>query len=85
MVRSWSRLDPTNWVYSTVFYGFSLPSSLSIFRLLQLFDLVAEVEYVDPNGKLRMVSDPELLKAASSAFGVNCNRHRRSVRVHRSS
>jgi hypothetical protein len=31
MVRSWTRLDPTSWVYSTVFYGFSLPSSLSFF------------------------------------------------------
>ena len=35
-----------------------------------LSDLVAEVEYVDPNGELRTVSDPELLKAASGAFGV---------------
>src|SRR5271170_3342496 len=32
MARSWSRLDPTDWVYSTVFYhGFSTSSSLSSF------------------------------------------------------
>src|SRR5277367_5190442 len=35
-----------------------------------LSDLVAEVEYVDPNGELRTVSDPELLNAASGTFGV---------------
>ena len=29
MVRSWSHLDPRNWVYSTIFYGFSPSSSLS--------------------------------------------------------
>ena len=35
-----------------------------------LSDLVAEVEFVDANGELRTVSDPELLKAAAGAFGV---------------
>jgi FAD/FMN-containing dehydrogenase len=35
-----------------------------------LSDLVAEVEFVDPNGELRTVSDPELLKAASGTMGV---------------
>ena len=35
-----------------------------------LSDLVVEVEYVDPNGELRTVSDPELLKAASGALGL---------------
>lgn len=35
-----------------------------------LSDLVAEVEFVDPNGEVRTVSDTELLKAASGAFGV---------------
>jgi len=35
-----------------------------------LSDLVAEVEYVDPNGNLHTVSDPELLKAAAGAFGL---------------
>jgi FAD binding domain len=35
-----------------------------------LSDLVKEVEFVDPNGQVRTVSDPELLKAASGALGV---------------
>lgn len=35
-----------------------------------LSDLVAEVEFVDPNGQLHTVSDPELLKAASGALGM---------------
>ena len=35
-----------------------------------LSDLVAEVEFVDPNGELHTVSDPELLKAASGALGM---------------
>ncbi len=35
-----------------------------------LSDLVVEVEFVDPNGEVRTVSDPELLKAASGALGL---------------
>lgn len=35
-----------------------------------LSDLVAEVEFVDPNGNLHTVSDPELLKTAAGAFGL---------------
>jgi hypothetical protein len=35
-----------------------------------LSDLVVEVEYVNPSGKLHTVSDPELLKAASGALGL---------------
>jgi hypothetical protein len=35
-----------------------------------LSDLVVEVEYVDPNGELRTVSDAELIKAASGALGL---------------
>jgi len=35
-----------------------------------LSDLVYEIEYVDVNGKLQTVNDPELLKAASGAFGL---------------
>jgi hypothetical protein len=35
-----------------------------------LADLVAEVEYVDVNGNLQTISDPELLKAAAGAFGL---------------
>jgi len=35
-----------------------------------LSDLVTDVEFVDANGEVRTVSDPELLKAASGAFGV---------------
>ncbi len=35
-----------------------------------LSDLVAEVEYVDVNGALTTVSDPELLRAASGCFGL---------------
>ena len=35
-----------------------------------LSDLVVEVEFVDANGEVRTVSDPELLKAASGALGL---------------
>jgi hypothetical protein len=35
-----------------------------------LSDLVAEVEYVDANGNMHTVSDPELLKTAAGAFGL---------------
>jgi hypothetical protein len=35
-----------------------------------LSDLVVEVEYVDANGDLQKISDPELLKAAAGAFGL---------------
>ena len=35
-----------------------------------LSDLVAEVEYVDPNGNVHTVSDPELLKAAAGSLGL---------------
>jgi hypothetical protein len=35
-----------------------------------LSDLVAEVEYVDANGELQTVSDPELLKTAAGCFGL---------------
>lgn len=35
-----------------------------------LSDLVAEVEFVDPNGVVQTVSDPELVRAAAGAFGV---------------
>jgi hypothetical protein len=35
-----------------------------------LCDLVYEVEFVDPNGQVQTVSDPELLKAASGALGI---------------
>jgi len=35
-----------------------------------LSDLVVEVEFVDPNGNLRTVSDPDMLKAAAGAFGL---------------
>ena len=35
-----------------------------------LSDLVAEVEFVDPNGEVHTVSDPELLKAAAGAIGM---------------
>jgi hypothetical protein len=35
-----------------------------------LSDLVEEVEFVDPNGNLHTVSDPEMLKAAAGAFGL---------------
>ena len=35
-----------------------------------LSDLVVEVEYVDCNGNLHTVSDPDLLKSAAGAFGL---------------
>ncbi|KAF5346576.1 hypothetical protein D9758_013474 [Tetrapyrgos nigripes] len=35
-----------------------------------LSDLVAEVEYVDPQGHIQTVSDPEELRAASGCFGL---------------
>ncbi|KAF5344803.1 hypothetical protein D9758_014414 [Tetrapyrgos nigripes] len=35
-----------------------------------LSDLVAEVEYVDPQGNIQTVSDPEELRAASGCFGL---------------
>ncbi|KIK54755.1 hypothetical protein GYMLUDRAFT_176806 [Collybiopsis luxurians FD-317 M1] len=35
-----------------------------------LSDLVAEVEYVDPKGEIRTVSDPAELRAASGCFGL---------------
>jgi hypothetical protein len=35
-----------------------------------LSDLVAEVQYVDANGVLQSVSDPEELKAAAGCFGL---------------
>jgi hypothetical protein len=35
-----------------------------------LSDLVVEVEYVDCNGKLHTISDPDLLKSAAGAFGL---------------
>ena len=35
-----------------------------------LADLVAEVEYVDANGNVQTISDPEVLKAAAGAFGL---------------
>ena len=35
-----------------------------------LSDLVVEVEYVDANGELRAVSDPELIKGVAGAFGL---------------
>ncbi len=35
-----------------------------------LSDQVYEIEYVDPNGALQTVTDPELLKAAAGCFGL---------------
>jgi hypothetical protein len=35
-----------------------------------LSDQVREVEYIDANGKLQSVSDPELLRAAAGCFGL---------------
>jgi hypothetical protein len=35
-----------------------------------LSDLVYEIEYVDPNGILRTINDPKLLRAASGCFGL---------------
>ena len=35
-----------------------------------LSDLVAEVEYVDANGVLQTVSDPDFLRAAAGSFGL---------------
>lgn len=35
-----------------------------------LSDLVYEIEYVDPNGELRTISDPEQLTAAAGCFGL---------------
>ena len=39
-------------------------------RHKSLSDLVLAIEYVDANGDLQVVDDPELLKAASGAFGL---------------
>lgn len=35
-----------------------------------LSDLVREIEYVDANGKVQKVSDPEKIKAAAGSFGL---------------
>src|SRR5271155_5522407 len=50
MARSWSRLDPTDWVYSTVFLlrDFDFVFSF-IFRLLQLFSLSFVRSFVHGN------------------------------------
>lgn len=35
-----------------------------------LSDLVRQIEYVDANGDVQAISDPEKLKAAAGAFGL---------------
>lgn len=35
-----------------------------------LSDLVRQIEYVDANGEVQAISDPEQLKAAAGAFGL---------------
>ena len=39
-------------------------------RTTTLSDLVVGIEYIDANGELKEISDPDLLRAAAGCFGL---------------